>query len=228
MTKLSVLFFAFMVLSNLGFSQTREQNVKQLSKYADSLENELIILKREMRDLKSSDPKLYDQKGLIEKQEAQIAKLTKENEVLINSIGRVEGQLKFRSRALENLKQKIKAEGADNLLSTIEIENFKTLPQYAKNCACFYSQDQADYNNRQFLYIEDEKKDCLININGRQERLIYKGGETFSNDNYTLVFENKNIIGNAGTNKTYEAAMVITNKTGDKIIIPVMGVCGCE
>lgn len=228
MTKLSILFFAFMVLSNLGFSQTREQNVKQLSKYADSLENELIILKREMRDLKSSDPKLYDQKGLIEKQEAQIAKLTKENEVLINSIGRVEGQLKFRSRALENLKQKIKAEGADNLLSTIEIENFKTLPQYAKNCACFYSQDQADYNNRQFLYIEDEKKDCLININGRQERLIYKGGETFSNDNYTLVFENKNIIGNAGTNKTYEAAMVITNKTGDKIIIPVMGVCGCE
>lgn len=228
MTKLSILFFAFMVLSNLGFSQTREQNVKQLSKYADSLENELIILKREMRDLKSSDPKLYDQKGLIEKQEAQIAKLTKENEVLINSIGRVEGQLKFRSRALENLKQKIKAEGADNLLSTIEIENFKTLPQYAKNCACFYSQDQADYNNRQFLYIEDEKKDCLININGRQERLIYKGGETFSNDNYTLVFENKSIIGNAGTNKTYEAAMVITNKTGDKIIIPVMGVCGCE
>jgi hypothetical protein len=199
-----------------------------LSKYADSLETELVILKRELRELKNSDPKLYDQKNLIEKQEVQITKLTAENEKITAYSGRVESQLKFRSRELEDLKTKLKRMGQDSLLSTIEVTNFKTMPQYAKNCACFYSQDQADYNNRQFLYLEEEKKDCLININGRQERLIFKSNDVFMNENYTLKFTNKKNIGNAGANTMYEASLIITNKSGDKAVIPVTGVCGCE
>jgi predicted RNase H-like nuclease (RuvC/YqgF family) len=211
-----------------SFGQSKDQTIKQLSKEVDSLENELVILKRELRELKSSDPKLYDQKNLIEKQESQILKLTSENEKITAYSSRVESQLKFRSRELDDLKSKLRRVGADSLLSNIEVTNFKTMPQYAKNCACFYSQDQADYNNRQFLYIEDEKKDCLININGRQERLIFKKEDLFSNDNYTLKFINKKNIGNAGANKMFEAVIQITNTKGDKAEIPVTGVCGCE
>lgn len=222
-----IIFILLCISSNL-FAQTKEQTLKQLSKYADSLEAELVILKRELRELKSSDPKLYDQKSLIEKQETQIIKLTAENEKIKTYSSRVESQLKFRSRELEDLKSKLKRMGQDSLLSTIEVTNFKVMPEYAKNCACFYSQDQADYNNRQFLYLEDEKKDCLININGRQERLIFKGNDVFSNENFTLRFVNKKHIGNAGSNMMYDASLEITNKAGEKIAIPVVGVCGCE
>ncbi|MBN9293027.1 MAG: hypothetical protein J0G96_03505 [Flavobacteriia bacterium] len=210
------------------FAQTKDAIIKDLSRYVDSLERELILIKREIADMKSSDPKLYDQTNLIEKQEKQIQQLSQENEKLKASLSRTEGQLKERSVQLDELKQKIKNAGADSLLSTIEITNFKALPQYAKNCACFFSRDQADYNNRTFLYIEDEKKDCLININGRQERLLYKGTDKFSNERYTLVFSNKKQIGTAGANQMIEALMTITGQKGEKISFSVMGVCGCE
>ena len=211
-----------------AYAQTKDQTIKQLSRYIDSLESELIHVKNEIADLKSSNPKLYDHQNFIEKQERQIEKLTAENNSLRLSVERTESQLKFRSRELQELKQKLIAKGADSLLSAIEVSNFRVIPQYAKDCACFYSQDQADYNNRQFLYIEDEKKDCIININGRQERLIYKDNDTFSNKDYVLSFTDKKQINTVGGNNIFEAKMVISNTAGAKIVIPVTGVCGCN
>ncbi len=217
-----------LLFSTVLFSQTKDRTIKELSRYVDSLENELIHLKNEISDLKSSNPKLYDHQNYIEKQEKQIEKLTAENNSLRITVERTESQLKFRSRELQELKQKVMVLGADSLLSAIEVSNFKVMPQYAKGCACFYSQDQADYNNRQFLYLEDENKDCLVIINGRQERLLFKGAGSFSNADYTLVFTHKKQINTVGSNKVFEATMIITNSKGDKTIIPVTGVCGCD
>lgn len=222
-----ITLFSLIFISHFTFSQSKDQTIKQLSRQVDSLETALIQTQKEIREMKDSNPKLYDQTNLIDKQEKEIAKLHKENEDLKASVSRMESQLKFHTRELTNLKEKLKSAGLDTLLSSMEVTNFKILPQYAKNCACFYSQDQADYNNRQFLYIEDEGKDCLININGRQERLLAKG-LTFTNERYTLTFENKKQIGTVGANKKYEATLTIKNTNGEKIAFPVMGVCGCE
>ncbi|HRO76025.1 MAG TPA: hypothetical protein PLP27_07770 [Crocinitomicaceae bacterium] len=222
-----ITLLALIFICNFSFGQTKDQTIKQLSRQVDSLETALIQAQKEIREIKDSNPKMYDQVNFIEKQEKELTKLQKENEDLKASISRMESQLKFHTRELTNLKGKLKAKGLDTLLSAMEVTNFKTLPQYAKNCACFYSQDQADYNNRQFLYIEDEGKDCLININDRQERLLAKGS-TFTNERYTLTFENKKQIGTVGANKKYEATLTIKNTNGEKIAFPVVGVCGCD
>lgn len=219
----------FIFISSFSFSQSKDRIIKDLSKNVDSLENELIQIKREISDLKALNPEKFDQANVIQQQGQDINQLAAEKQSLMTTVSRLESQLKFRSRELQDLKVKVKNIGADSLLANIQVSNFRVLPQYAKDCACFYSQDQGDYNNRQFLYIEDENKDCIININNRQERLLFKKDGVFANERFQINFSNKKHIGNAGANKMYDALMTITSlTTKEKLEIPVMGVCGCD
>jgi len=74
-----LLFLAFSTMAQSHAKDVHEKNVKALSHYADSLDNEIVKVRNEISDLKRMSPEKYDQLNLINKQKAEIEHLKQRN-----------------------------------------------------------------------------------------------------------------------------------------------------
>ena len=117
----------------------------------------------------------------------------------------------------------------------ISIDTFSTFPPEIDGCACYFSNDEAEFKSRKYIYADDYGNNAFVSINGVMTKFVLsksdtlpgdRSVETFINDKYEITIDVKQI---GQIDETWQkiGTIKIKPKDGKEIIKNIYGECGC-
>ena len=122
---------------------------------------------------------------------------------------------------------------SDQLLS---IDTFSTFPPEIEGCACYFSNNETDFKNDLYIYMNDHAQLSFLTINGVLTKFIqteYKKidslntVEKFRSDDYEITIHTIYGEQNGDETSLYSGTIELTDKKGKTIKKSFYGECGC-
>lgn len=128
---------------------------------------------------------------------------------------------------------------ADN--SSIEdqvmtIDTFSTFPPEIDGCSCYFSNDSLEFNNGEYIYMNDYGETSFMKINGVLTKFTQTEFKVidslnikakYKSDNYEMTIESQNSIQNGDETWLKSGTINLTNDKGEIITKRFYGECGC-
>jgi len=118
--------------------------------------------------------------------------------------------------------------------NTLKLEKF-TMPPQVEGCSCYFSDTKENFENEQYIYVDDYGNSAYIQIAGKMIKIPMEEGD-FDPSNFTKTIENGDFKVKMTGKKVSEqeevmmfsGQMTVENKkTGEKTLSPIYGECGC-
>ena len=119
-------------------------------------------------------------------------------------------------------------------VATSALQTF-AMPVEVEGCSCYFAKSQEDYDNEQFVYVDDYGNNAYIKLEGKMIKIPMEEGD-FDPSNFNKVIEDldyKIIMTGRKTSEQDETMMfqgelsVYIKKEDRTITTPVYGECGC-
>jgi hypothetical protein len=114
-----------------------------------------------------------------------------------------------------------------------DIDTFSDFPPEISGCACYFSNDKTEFENKQYIFMYDFEEISFIKINGILTKLIRVreddeininfGNLKFENDNYEMEIEFIDIEDDINM----EGKIKLKDENGKTISKTMYGFCGC-
>ncbi|MXN89720.1 hypothetical protein GR160_00635 [Flavobacterium sp. Sd200] len=122
-----------------------------------------------------------------------------------------------------------------SITDKIVIDTFSTFPAEIDGCACYYSNNETEFNNGKYIYADDYNSNAFVKLNGKMVKLLLTKSDTLPEKRSNEIFENNDyevIINTKQTgqiDETWQSKGTITimPKKGKAITKPIFGECGC-
>ena len=125
----------------------------------------------------------------------------------------------------------------DTLLNhkAISIDTFSVFPPEIDGCACYFSNNNKEFENDKYIYADDYISKAFISINGVLIQFILSKTDTLSDDHYIKTYSNKmgeiilDVKQVGQIDETWQKAGIITIrlKGSEEIVKNIYGECGC-
>jgi hypothetical protein len=121
----------------------------------------------------------------------------------------------------------------DNLL---KIDSFSSIPSEIDGCSCYFSNNEKEYKNKAYIYVNDFANISFMKINGIMTRFIQfdfkkkKDNTTiakYKSDQYQMEVYVKKIKPIGEEVSLMIGTIKLTGKFGETIAINFYGECGC-
>ena len=118
----------------------------------------------------------------------------------------------------------------------IDIQVFAEWPEEIMGCSCYSSRSQDEFENNQFIYVNNYEDLTLMQINGKVQRFTkvkevmlssdthYR--QTFKNDDFELIIETKQVSRSDETFQ-HEGTLILKATQGEVVELKIYGECGC-
>lgn len=70
------------------------------------------------------------------------------------------------------------------------IDTFSTFPPEIDGCACYFSNNKKEFDNKQYIYADNYENKAFISINGILTQFILSKSDTLSHDHYIKTYSN--------------------------------------
>jgi len=128
---------------------------------------------------------------------------------------------------------KLKNTDDDQVLT---IDTFSDFPPEIYDCICIFSNNEIDFKNESYIYMNDYAQLSFLKINGVLTKFIQTESkkidslntiEKFSSDDYEITVYTKHGEQNGDESWLYTGKIELTNKSGKLITKNFYGECGC-
>ncbi len=109
------------------------------------------------------------------------------------------------------------------------------MPAEVEGCSCYFAINQEDYENEQYVYVDDYGNNAFIKLDGKMIKIPMEEGD-FDPSNFSKVLEDSDYKISMSGKKTSEQdetmmftgqLTVFIKKENRTITTPVYGECGC-
>ncbi len=109
------------------------------------------------------------------------------------------------------------------------------MPPEVEGCSCYFSKSQEDYDNEQYVYVDDYGNSAYIKLAGKMIKIPMEEGD-FDPSNFSKVLEDSNYKISMSGKKTseqdetmmFQGKLTVFIKKEDRTITtPIFGECGC-
>lgn len=139
------------------------------------------------------------------------------------------GQKKSNQKNLQNKK-------SSNIDKSISVDTFSTIPPEIDGCSCYFSNNETEFKNNEYIYANDFAEIAFLKINGIMTKFIQTKFDNLSNgvtiakyksDKYEMTIEVKD-NGQAGKESSIKTGTIkLTDKNQKSTERQFYGVCGC-
>ncbi len=108
-------------------------------------------------------------------------------------------------------------------------------PPEVEGCSCYFAENKADFENEQFVYVDDYGNNATIRVNGKNVKIPMDEGD-FDPANFSKTIENADYLVEMTGSKIdegyetmlFRGTMKVTDKKSKEVYsTPVYGECGC-
>ncbi|MGL5015830.1 MAG: hypothetical protein ACRC6V_16345 [Bacteroidales bacterium] len=116
------------------------------------------------------------------------------------------------------------------------IDTFSTFPPEIDGCSCYFSNDSLEFNNGEYIYMNDYGETSFMKINGVLTKFTQTEFKVidslnikakYKSDNYEMTIESQNSIQNGDETWLKSGTINLTNDKGEMITKRFYGECGC-
>ena len=120
----------------------------------------------------------------------------------------------------------------------ITVGTFTDFPPEIDGCSCYFSQSEADFKTKKYVYADNYENTAFININGAMVKLTRPDAKsekslsekhvvkTYSNNDYEVTVD-INQIKQIEEVWEYKGTLTIKPKNGQTVTVNIEGECGC-
>ncbi|MBI5915905.1 MAG: hypothetical protein HY842_11045 [Bacteroidetes bacterium] len=116
----------------------------------------------------------------------------------------------------------------------LTIDTFSTFPPEIDGCACYFSNDEAEFKSGKYIYADNYEKTAFVSLHGAMTKFEMKSdtsmGErtvkTFANDQYEVTIDMTK-VGQIDETWQQKGTMTIKANSGQTISKNIYGECGC-
>lgn len=120
----------------------------------------------------------------------------------------------------------------------ITVGTFSEFPPEIDGCSCYFSQSEADFKAKKYIYVDNYENAAFVNINGTMVKVTRPDAKsekstnekhvikTFSNADYEVIVD-INQVKHVDEVWSYTGTLTIKPKTGAATTINIQGECGC-
>jgi hypothetical protein len=118
----------------------------------------------------------------------------------------------------------------------LTLDTFSTLPPEIDGCGCYFSNDQPQFENHTYIYVNDFAKTSFVKINGEMVKFTLEsfketGEKTtqsiYKSDRHEMILDIKDGEPMGEEAMLKSGTITITDKSGQKITRTFYGECGC-
>lgn len=117
----------------------------------------------------------------------------------------------------------------------IVIDTFSTFPPEIDGCACYFSNDEAEFKKQVYIYVDNFEKTAWVTLNGaltefeldKTETLSEKRAvSTYKNDRFELIID---LMQTGQVEETWQfmGTMTVKSPSGKELAKNLVGECGC-
>ena len=119
--------------------------------------------------------------------------------------------------------------------TALQIDYFTEWPEEVMGCSCYSSKNKEDFNNQQYLVIDDYFSKALINVNGNIETLNLISNDTLKSKKERLkIWKNEQFQLSIETVEidaideiwVHEGVLKLTSENSQTVEIAIYGHCG--
>lgn len=119
--------------------------------------------------------------------------------------------------------------------SSIIIDTFSEISPKIEGCSCYFSGNKSDFENDQYIYVDDYGSNAFVSINGEMKSFSLSNSKKVADDHYikTWISEDFEItldykqVGQVEETWQQKGTMRIKSKKDKEIVKEFYGECGC-
>ncbi len=117
----------------------------------------------------------------------------------------------------------------------INIAAFSDFPPEVDGCACYFSASENEFNEHQYIYVDDYGQKAFMHIEGSMMMFQLDTSnvlsethtiDQWSNENYTLEVDMQQ-VGQIDETWQKSVTLTLTHKGGEVVVLTAYGECGC-
>ena len=121
-------------------------------------------------------------------------------------------------------------------LNEIQIQPLEDWPDAIEGCSCYSSGSKKEFENRNYIYLDDYQDLAFMKINGQLEKFSLFQSDTLSssvdsrkiwtNENFEVIIETRQ-IGQIDETWQHKGKLILKSNDGEVIEQEIYGECGC-
>lgn len=117
----------------------------------------------------------------------------------------------------------------------LTIDTFSKFPPEIDGCACYFSNNETEFESKKYIYADDYGNNSFVSINGVMNKFIISKSDTlpnnhsielWTNDKYELTIDIQQ-VGQLDETWQQKGTLKLKSKSGQTIVKNIYGECGC-